>query len=445
MNFDLKKNYFIVVIIAIHLVWFLAGMQWSNFYNGDSYEYIYLAESISKGHYYGANPVMPVIDYRMSSRTPTYPLFLLTFYTLFGKSNILILLFQNILSVASCCIMLNTFRRIDSFKKYTWIYLLFIVFYPAQMVFATVLAPDTLLQFFLVLYFWQLFLSIYEPKASRIGYMSLWLVLAVMTKPIMYPFLFLHFGFALWYAFRSKSKMIVFTGAIPLLVIMSYGLWNKQRTGLFHISSVESNNLLYFNTRFFLVSKYGEPYADSVIRGVKKRVESMDGLKQKYKSASREATAIIKNDLFSYGRFHLKESIRFFVEPGKSELDLYTGYLSSNFDPKALTFYRSYNERGIAGAWDYLKSYPWLPLVLLVFLFNLVRIVGVFLFIFNKRLPLSLRILSTVYLLYFGAITGPVSNTRYFLPVLLVMSCMATVGYAGWIEKIKNKKRQLSI
>lgn len=445
MSFDLKKNYFIVLIIAMHIVWFLAGMTWGRFYNGDSYEYIYLAESISKGHYYGANPAMPVIDYRISSRTPAYPLFLLTFYTLFGKSNIIVLLFQNLLSIASCCIILNTFQRISSFKKYSWIYLLFIVFYPAQMFFATTITPDTLLQFFLMLYFRQLVLSIYEPKVSRIGYMSLWLVLAVMAKPIVYPFLFLHFAFALWYSFRKKWKITILTGAIPLLVIMSYGLWNKQRTGLFHISSVESNNLLYFNTRFFLVSKYGEPHADSVIRGVKKRIESMDGLKLKYESASREATTIIKNDLFAYGLFHLRESIRFFIEPGKSELDLYTGYLGYNFNPKALTFYRSYKERGITGAWDYLKSYPWLPLVLLVFLFNLIRLAGAFLFMFNKNLPLSIRILSAVYILYFAAITGPVANTRYFLPVLLVLSAISVIGYAGWLEKIKNKKRQLSI
>jgi hypothetical protein len=445
MSFALKKNYFIVIILAIHIVWFLAGMQWGRFYNGDSYEYIYLAESISKGHYYGANPVMPVIDYRISSRTPAYPLFLLTFYTLFGKSNIIILLFQNLLSIASCTIIWSTFQRIVSFKKYSWIYLLFIVFYPAQMFFATTLAPDTLLQFFLVLYFRQLFLSVYEPKSSRIGYMSLWLVLAVMTKPIMYPFLFLHFAFALWYAFRGKSKIVILTGAIPLLVIMSYGLWNKQRTGLFHVSSVESNNLLYYNARFFLVSKYGEPHADSVITGIKKRMETMNGLKQKYEYASHEATSIIKNDLFSYGLFHLRESVRFFIEPGKSELDLYTGYLGYNFNPKALTFYKSYQEKGIAGAWDYLKLYPWLPLVLLVFLFNLIRLAGVFLFMFNKSIPLSLRVFGAIYVLYFAAITGPVANTRYFLPVLLVLSAMSAIGYAGWIEKIKNKKRQLSI
>jgi hypothetical protein len=445
MSFDLKKNYFIVFIVAIHVVWFLAGMTWGRFYNGDSYEYIYLAESISKGHYYGANPVMPVIDYRISSRTPAYPLFLLTFYTLFGKSNIIILLFQNLLSIASCCIILNTFQYIGSFKKYSWIYLLFIVSYPAQMFFATTVAPDTLLQFFLMLYFRQLALSIYEPKSSRIGYMSLWLVLAVMAKPIMYPFLFLHFTFAVWYSFNKKWKITMLTGAIPLLVIMSYGLWNKQRTGLFHISSVESNNLLYYNARFFLVSKYGEPHADSVITGIKKEMESMKGLKQKYDFASHEATAIIRDDLFAYGLFHLRESIRFFIEPGKSELDLYTGYLGYNFNPKALTFYRSYQEKGIAGAWDYLRSYPWLPLVLLVFLFNLIRLIGAFLFMFNKDVPLSLRILSAIYILYFAAITGPVANTRYFLPVLLVLSAISTIGYAGWIEKIKNKKRQLSI
>lgn len=432
------------IIILLHVIWLAAGLSWKHFYNGDSYEYIYLAESISKGHYYGANPVMPVIDYRLSSRTPAYPAFLLLCYTLFGKSNLAVLLIQNLLSIASCFLIWKTFQRMDGIKKYSWLYLLFLAFYPAQMFFATTLAPDTLLQFFMILYFRQLFLSLYEKSPVRIGYMSLWLVLAAMAKPVIYPFVFLHFIFAMWYSFRSKSKMVLFTGVIPILMLMGYGFWNKERTGLFHISSIQSNNLLNYNAKAFLAKKKGQPFADSTVQSIKANMEHMPGLKQKYEYASGEATAIIKSDLPGYAFFHLRESIRFFVEPGKSELDLFTGFLGYDFDPKAPNFYKSYKQDGIRGAWNYLKTYPWLPLVLLVFLFNLVRILGAILFFFNKKIPLAVRIICTIYILYFAAVTGPVANTRYFLPVLLVMSAMATVGYADWWERVKIKRKHLT-
>lgn len=439
----LRSNRIILLfIVLLHLFWFAAGMSWKHFYNGDSYEYIYLAESISQGHYYGANPVMPLIEYRMSSRTPIYPAFLLIFYSLAGYHNEIVLLFQNLLSIFSCWLILDTFSRINIFRKNSWLYLLFIALYPAQMFFATTLAPDTLLQFFLVLYFRQLFLSLYEPKSSRIAYMSLWLVLAILTKPIMYPFLFLHLFFSIWYSFGVKSRQVILMGAIPILMIMGYGFWNKERTGLFHVSSVQSNNLLKYNAGSFLAKKYGRPYADSVDKSVTRHMESMKGLKPKYKYASEQAAAIIKENLLGYGLFHIRESIRYFVEPGKSELDLYTGFLGYNFDPKAPNFYKSYQEQGITGAWEYLKSYPWLPLLLLIFLFNLLRITGLFLFILNKNVPLSLRIVSTIYILYFAAVTGPVANARYFLPVLLILSAVSVTGYSGLIEKKRNKKRK---
>jgi len=432
----------LLVIILLHAFWFAAGMSWRHFYNGDSYEYIYLAESIGQGHYYGANPELPVIDYRQSSRTPAYPAFLLLFYSLFGKSNVAVLVCQNLLSILSCIMILQAFKRIDGGKQHRWLYLLFLAFYPAQQFFASTIAPDTLLQFFLTLYCCQLLTALKEYKPPRIFWMSLWLILATLTKPVVYPLLVLHFAFALWLAFRNRSLTVVLSGLLPLLLISGYGLWNKERTGLFHISSIQSNNLLHYNAKLFLAQQKGLPYADSMVQAARERMENLPGLKAKYEYASGQASAIIRADLPGYIWFHARESARYFVDPGKSELDLFTGHLGYNFDPKGPSFYKSYRERGIAGGWDYLKSYPWLPLVLLVFLFNLLRIVGMILFVSNRSIPLSVRVVISLYILYFAAVTGPVANTRYFLPVLLMMSAASAVGITGFLNNFRNRKKQ---
>lgn len=431
----------LLIIILLHAFWFAAGMIWQHFYNGDSYEYIYLAENIKHGYYYGANPLLPANDFRMTLRTPVYSIILLLFYTLFGYNNWIILLAQNILSIASCCLILNIFQKINPTKKYSWIYLLFIAFYPGQMFFATTLAPDTLLQFFLMLYVRQLILSLTQINTRHIGLMSLWLILAVLTKPIVYPFLFLHFIYAIWYVSKTKAKTVLLTGALPIFIMLGYGLWNKERTGLFHISSIQSTNLLHYNVRFFLNAHYNPEYADSVLTLKSKEQNALTGLKPKYEYASREASAIIKEHLWSYGIFHLRESMRFFIEPGKSELDLYTGYMGYNFDANAPNFYKNYRERGIAGAWDYLRSYPWLPVVLLVLFFNILRLIGWLFFLFSKKIPLAIRLCTTVYILYFAAVTGPVANARYFLPVLPVLSAIAMIGYAIVLDKRLDKRK----
>ena len=148
-----QRKYIIpFLIIILHLIWFCAGMLWQHFYNGDSYEYIYLADSIRHGHYYSGNPALPVNEYKQSLRTPVYSLFLMLCYNMVGYKSWLIFLLQSMISVASCTVMFRIFDRLLPGSRFRWFYLLFIGFYPAQMVFSNMIVPEILLQFFLVLY-----------------------------------------------------------------------------------------------------------------------------------------------------------------------------------------------------------------------------------------------------------------------------------------------------
>lgn len=428
-------------IVILHLFWFAAGMMWKHFYNGDSYEYIYLAENMKHGLYYGANALLPIVDYGMTSRTPLYSLVLLLNYSIFGLNNIPIFILQNIVSIASCMMVYNVFHRLFPTTKKGWIYMLLIAFYPAQLFFPTMLVPDTLLQFFLMLYFREFLLSFDAPNNKRMARMALWLILGTMTKPIVYPFLILQALYSIWYYTKTKRAFVILLGLIPLVSLIGYGLWNKSRTGLYHISSVQSHNLLNFNARAFLIFKYGQAYSDSVLDAANEGLNQRKGLKNKYEFADKAAKNIIKRDMMGYAFYHLKESARFFIEPGKIDLDLYTGQASLVFNPNAPNFYLELKKDGIKGAWNYLKGYPYLPFILLTIFFNFVRFFGWLLFLSDRRYPLILKIFSSVYILYFAVITGPVSNTRYFMPVLLVMSAFSMLGFAGLIEKRKLKKQ----
>lgn len=436
---DKSRKVLLLAIILLHALWFAAGMVWRHFYNGDSYEYIYLADSIREGAYYGANPLLPLNDYRMSLRTPVYPIWLLLFYSFTGYSTWFVLLLQHLLSISSCMIVYGIFRALSPEGKFSRIYILFLAFYPAQMFFASTLAPDTLLQFFLMLYVRSLVWSLQKPAIKHLIYMSAWLLLATLTKPIVYPFMFLHIAYAIWYTVRNRKWPALAIATVPVLAMAAYGFWNEQRTGLFHISSVQSNNLLYYNVYFFNNYQYGPAYADSAQQSYLHRQDALPGLRAKYAFASKEATTVIKQHFLSYSLYHAKESLRFFIEPGKSELDLFTGYLGYTFDPAAPNFYKSFREQGIAGAWQYLKSYPWLPFLLLVFLFNVLRVAGWLLFLRQKHIPAAIKWCCSVYILYFAGITGPVANTRYFLPVLLVLSAMAAIG---WRSVLTRRSRQ---
>jgi hypothetical protein len=437
-----SDRYILIGIILLHVLWFTGGMCWRHFYNGDSWEYIYLAENIKHGWFYSANPALPVIDFQLTNRTPLYSILLSVSYAIFGLHNLPGFILQNILSIVSCWLIFDLFRKLFPGTKYKWLYLVFIFFYPAQLYFATTLTPDHLLQCFLMLYFRQLVLSINGPGAKRVLWMALWLTLATLTKPIMYPFLLLHLIYAVWYSYRIRKALVVLIGVIPFAIMIFYGFWNKSRTGLYHISSVQTHNLLDFNVHAFLNRKYGPDYGDSVTKAINAQIQLQKGLKAQYEYADSAAKAIIKENILGYSLYHLKESIRFFIEPGKADMDLFTGHIGYYFHPEAPNFYKEYARAGIKGAWNYMKGYPYLPFILLAVLFNVLRVVGWILFIFNRKYSLQLKILTGVYILYFAVITGPVANTRYFLPVLLVMSSLSILGFSGFIENRKRRKQR---
>jgi len=416
-------------------------MVWQHFYNGDSYEYIYLAENLKQGSYYGANPLLEPDVYRLTVRTPVYPLYIFMIYNILGYYNWIILLMQNLASVASCFLIYRTFRQLCPAPKYSWIMGLMIACYPAQMIFASMVTPDILLQFFLMLYFRQLLFFLNNPAPRRVGYMSLWLILATLTKPVVYPFLLLHFGWTLILAFRHRKATLSLTGALPLVVMVAYGLWNQQRTGLFHISSIQSINMLDFNIRRFQEVRYGKPHADSVYQREHAAIDTLPGLKEKYEYASQAAARILRADLPAYALFHARESLRFFIDPGKSEIDLFAGSLTYHGLLKKVNFYTSLREGGLRGAWNYLRQFPTFLLVLVVIIFNLLRVAGSILFVFNRKIPLQIRLACSIYVIYFAAVTGPVANTRYFLPVMLVCAAMAAVGWGHFLSR--KRKRPL--
>jgi hypothetical protein len=438
----LKKFRPLFIIVALHIFWFAGALIWKHIHNGDTDDYIYLAQNIKKGFYYSADASLPIDDFFLSKRTPLYSIILLLFYTFFGLNDWPVIVAQNIASIASCWMVLTLFLRLFPGKKLKWFYILFLVFYPAQMCFAAVMAPDIFMQFLLVLYFREIVLSLEKPGKASMARMGLWLLLATLLKPVMYPFLMLHVIYSLWYYVKTKAGLVILLGALPLMVMVCYGFWNKSRTGLYHISSVQSDNLLNANARSFLYFQYGQPYGDSILDAANLRVSRQIGLKAKYELLDIEAKKIIREHWVAYSLYHIKESGRFFVASGKFDLDIYTGLGTDQFHPEAPNFYTAFHANGFIGAWKYLRTYPLMPLLILIIAFNLLRIIGWFLFLYDKQYPFMLKFFSSIFILYFAFITGPVANTRYFLPVLLVMSGLSAAGFAGFMERRRGARIQ---
>jgi hypothetical protein len=444
VNFK-KDRYILLLLIASHLLWFLAAVFiWQKPYSYDSVEYMQLATNLKNGLYYSGNAQLPITEHYITLRPPVYSIFILLSWTLWGYQTWIILLFQNIISIATCLLVRNTFLQLFPEQKRQTMYWLLILLYPMQMVFANMIFCDVLFQFFLMLYLRQLLLFLKDGRGSRFWWMTLWLIAGVFTKPILYPFLFLHALAGLFYTVRLRKKGILVAAAIPLCLILLYGFYNEKRTGLFHISSVQSYNLLEYNVSEFYQYKYGTDEAKRRMAAIQGELASAKNFPERYRLSARIAKQKIGEDLLSYSLFHVRKSIQLFFDPNKLEFDIFSRrfHYINNYQE---SFSTKLHSGGLTGAWEYLKSYPFLLLLLITPLTGVFRLLGTILFVFDRRISISLRIAVAVFVAYFALITGPVANARYFLPILMVTSACSWISFANLWRKRKLKISQKNV
>ncbi len=431
----------LLLIIAAHALWFLGAIVWKHIYNGDSHEYFFLAENLKHGIYYSLDATQPIDPFYISLRTPLYSVFIIFIEAVFGNANWILLLFQNIISIYVCWFSLKLFKPYLNHSK-IWIYGLLILFYPAQMLFASMIVPDFLLQLFMVLYLFHLLKMISSQQSKWMWLMSLWLILAFLAKPIVYPFFLIHFFICTYWLYQFKALKYLPIALFPILIVVAYGTFIKNKTGFYHLSSVQAHNLLDYNLKTFHEFKYGFAKADSMNVAAHNISNQMPDFKSKYQCEEQIAKDSIKANFISYGLYHTYRSLRYFIEPGKGEIDLFTGFNTYEHmfsGQPAESMATQFEKYGWKGALNYIKGYPWLPLILLIFIFNLIRVFGFVIFLFSKKIPLSFRISIFIFVAYFAFITGPVSNfTRYYLPVLTITSAASMIGLSCILKKIKT-------
>jgi len=151
---------------------------------------------------------------------------------------------------------------------------------------------------------------------------------------------------------------------------------------------------------------------------------------------------MLKENFLPYMAFHLKNTARIFIEPGKAELDLFTGHLTYEqlYSKEQTGFYATYKVKGVAGMGDYFKNNPSMIVVIIVLLFNLIRLIGLFLFFRNRSISWHVRLFVFLFAGYFALAAGPIANTRYFLPVSLIVIGCSVIGYSRLLDNQRNLK-----
>ena len=445
LRMDKKDKIFIGLIALVHLIWYLLACRWTRIYMGDSMEYIYEALNIIRYlFFYSGNAAMPISPEYMTQRQPLYPLFLLGVY-LFTINNWVVLALQNLVSVANIYYARKVFMGLGYQKKHDWLLLLFIIAYPAQFINANTIAPDILLQSFTLLYlgnfvaFWQ------EKELKYAGRMSLALVMGLMVKPVLYPFVWVHVVVIITCTILHKVKMQrpLLIAIFPLCMVLMYSFWNYERTGKFHYTSNQSFNAIYYFYPY-LSHKAGPDSANKFL--IKERIEynNIPDYADRYDFANQQGLKLLKQNFFPYMAYHLMNSGRIFIEPGKAEMDLFTGRLTYGrlYSKEGSGFFATIKTNGLSGIGEYVQHNPSMPFVILVLLFNCLRLLGLFWFLVNREIPWPIRSFIFVLVGYFALAAGPIANTRYFLPVSLIVIGCSVTGFTGKLKGRNNNPIQ---
>lgn len=421
----LKTNISILFfLVIIHLFFFITKIFIGDFFLQDSYDYCYLAENIKNYFtFYCDNLNEPIALENFTKRPPIYGLFILLF-SFFTKSKIIVLAVQNIISILSILLTINIFSKYFNSNTHK-IFLILIATSISQFIYANYLMSEILLQFLIIILCYTFQNTISKKSLLWLFYFQLIIILLFLTKPVFYLFVIPNIFICLWLS-KYVSKAFFFC-LIPIIALVMYMSWNKQRTGHFEFSSIQNLALKNYNLLYFQTNKYNEDYAYKINDEINRNVEQLDSYKEKQQAIKSLSMHYIKKDLLSYSWFHLKGSFRMFIDPGR--FDLYNFF---NFNEKnEVGFLAHINSNGIIGAFNYFKKQPLIIILILpiILLFNLLKLYGFSRFwITNYKTTPSVLWFAFFIIIYITLLTGPLAASRFLVPLLPLYCMFAAEG-----------------
>jgi len=414
---------FLLVLIGLHVLGFIKQTVETNAFTLDSDDYINLAENLKD---YQLPYSGTITEYANLEDLPnkglfaSRPILYSVFIWLTGGLSIsilLTLLIQNLLSIFSI-LCIEKLIRAHGFKIHYEIATIGLLLFPTLWIYANWIMAETLFMFCLSLciYFFA------KPKPAYL-LSTLFLCLALYTKPAVVFILFLWLIGFTWHYFKTRKPKIIAVAILPMLLLGVQIIANFTYTQAPIISSMPGINLVQYNAYFTLCKTKNAHEASEWVSKIDlegAELEKEIGFKTAYNYKKNQATQIIKSNLSTYLSIHTQGSLRWFIDPGR--FDLLNFFTIYNEDGNQ-GWTRTYYQKGLSGLWERAKqeNIILLALILLILIWNLTRII-----LLTKNLPILLRkkplaLLFLFLLVYFAGISGPVSTARFLMPVFPVI------------------------
>jgi 4-amino-4-deoxy-L-arabinose transferase-like glycosyltransferase len=430
---------YLLFISLLHLVFFILAITVGDIFLLDSIDYTFQAENFkNEGSFYASDLSKKIIPHYFSKRPPFYALFIWAI-TSITPSLYAVLFIQNILSICSAYMVYKLLKEnFNVPKPALWAGILWVVF-PNQLLYANMIMTETLLQFFITAAFYTFIKFLEKPeKWQYIWLNNIVLALAVLTKPVMLYFWVINLLLLVVVGIKLRKFWL----PLPVLLIPAIMfIWmedNKKTTGYRHYSSITHINLKDYNSRYFLMSKYGEQVADSTLSQINAKVATLPTYKEQSIYIKDTTTHIILNHFWSYGLFHARGMLNFMGDPGRFD---YVNFFSiKQTDDLGLLHYLS------KGNWGELKQFLstqplWLILVLLfTMIANGVVLVSALLVLLVRNMSLFIKLYLIVFIAYIWFLTGPIGAARFKVPIYPLIIIAAALGWELLYDYWKRRK-----
>ncbi|MCP4437358.1 MAG: glycosyltransferase family 39 protein [Aureispira sp.] len=415
-----ENRLFIVFLILLHLIYFGVAFFYQNIYNADSPEFLQQAINLrAEGSLYAYYIDHPYEMRYETLRPPLYAVFIM-FIQFFSQSHFSILLLQNILSILGFWYLYKLLLSFNLARKPLQAIIgLSLVLYPSQLIVSNSIWSDTLFQLVFFVGFVALikFLRHYKLR-DWILYNSL-LVVGIFIKPVLLFFWVPNLLFSIFIYVKIKKPIIIpFTLMLPIAI----SLWNYRnytKTGYSHFSSIQSFNLLKYNAYRLLIKQKGVEAADDFVNEVSQQAAKLPSFADQQQYIADTSISILKANLIEYGLIHARGSINYFLDPGRENLVQFFPVPPS----KPIGFFNEWQVNSFSGILNYIQNLnPWIFItMLIVFLWNFLVLCSGLIFLFNKKIDLSIRIAIFLIVAYFSAVSGVVGNARYKMSIYLLL------------------------
>lgn len=424
---------FLIILISLHLFFFIYSIFWGNIYVGDYREYLSQAKNfIEHGNFYAKDYTDEFNESYLTRRPPAYAIFIVL-SRLIVNSDYSIIFFQSILSIINIigvCKLLKNFNFKINIYSYV---LLFVILYPSQLIYANLIMTEMLFQTFL---FWSVyycfkFLRSYSLK--DLIWNNIFIGFAVLTKPVLFVFVFINLLFFIYVIFRKKIRItFVLPCLIPVLCVFSLSYYNYTQTNYFHYSSLQFNNIFDFNAMFLVYNTKGDAQGDSVLKQYTAHFDTLKTMKELANEKYRIAEEIISANFSEYLVYQAKGFVNFFLDPGRFDVSMYFNTVNAYEE----SLQNIYLNEGYFGILKYIFRLNPVILIymIMIILVNIFFAAAIINFIFIKRIDINLRIYILLIIVYIAVLSANYAALRYKLPLypFLLISAIFL------IEKLKE-------